>query len=361
MRPQTPEVRQAQNTWVDPPILIMQEIWFSFSRMGTNSYLSTKTGEELASAGLTPLQKGHRYEVEFDKERARVSNPLRVVDAETVPAISGLLSLQNEDPGILRNPKHATRAEAHRPPALTYDFSLSRKEYEEFRVRALRLGWQLVEPQVGLEQIRERIDTMWQTFNDAQATIKAIRDAVDKVVIDKNVFSDAEGHSLMARLSEVTESLTKLVREANKVDKDINLVDPSQVSREDQASLDLALARVVSLRPLALSDEADALYQHIVDLLTEGATEGLVQPLADEIMRLALYYPVIKSWVRAEGKDSLRIDIKSGALILTPSSIRVEGDLTTLIQDKAKVVKSTDGNLARGRVEGRFAEWNRGR
>ena len=324
------------NDKVPDQILVKGQVTKRSTEYSTNLFCDPTDPEETAyyEDELTPVEKGHYYlwKDESGTGSVIVHMPYKIMDRETGDMLSGLTSYRSLGRMISRSiPQRLTL----RPVSCLQDFLLSRPDFNTFSKRVEVLGGVLVKDEVNLELLLPDTKALTSRANEIRETISSLREKYCLQSSDEKIVSEEHLQEILNEFAWIREEVEQLSgKRASVVKRLQGLKD--EVNRETdyiRASSEHDRAQE-AIRVLSTTNfdriTREAIHKFNVDCEVGSAQviPAHIGNLSSALNELRQWYPSLTK-LSAHG-DNVVIDLSGLRIVLTPTSIQVDGDPAVL-------------------------------
>ena len=345
------------NTRVPDHILVKGVVTKKSTAYSTNLFCDPNDPEETAyfEDELTPLEKGHVYLWKEDESGAvLVHMPYRIMDKETAVLLKGLSSYRSFGALIARSiPQRMTLS----PKSCLQDFLLSYTDFKVFSHRVESLGGITEKDAVDLDQLLKDMQYIISEANSLQTKIGTLREKYCVSSSEEVLDTEEKLNEVLKEFAWVREEITELgnkrvliVKKLATLKCEINRTTDHIRASAEQEQVQEALKLLN--QPNFDRITREAIHKHNID---SGREQSAVVPahicsLANALHELRMYYPALTK-LSGHGENVV-ISLSGLRLILTPTTIKVEGDPSVLkpyMGEGATVDASGNASLRRRR------------
>jgi hypothetical protein len=341
------------NDRANPPILIKGLITKRTSEYSQNLFCDPADPEEIAfyDDDLTPIEKGHVYLWKLtENDHVQVSMPYRVMDAETATLVLGLASYRSQRPYIGRSIPQVLVA---KPRSCLQNFSLSKTDFSIFNSRVEMLGGTVEKDEVDLGKLLSDQETLVLESEELIRKIHDMREercsgTTDYKLDTQDKLDDAlkEFAWFREQAEDIKRRSADLVRLTLALEKEVGRKTDSVRANSEAERVSQTVSRLTGINYTRF--EREAIHRFRVDSKQESPTTkpAHVGTLQYEIGQLRQWFPALTK-CSGYGED-LVINLTGIRIILTPDSVRVEGDPAAL-----KLYTGSSGAVAKESVNQR--------
>ena len=345
------------NTHVPDHILVKGHVTKRSTEYSKNLFCDPTDSEETAyyDDELTPIEKGHYYLWKEEKQTSSiiVHMPYRIMDRETGDLLKGCSSFRSIGRMISRSvPQRLTLS----PVSCLQDFILSKSDFLTFSNRVSILGGTVVKDEVNVEKLIEDIGKITLTSYEVLNKIQSLRETY--CLASDSVFSSEEDfHNVLKEFVWAREEATEVSNKRASVIKRLQALSTESgrntdyiraSSEQEKAQAAVALLNSTNFDRIT----REAIHKYQVDCGVETATgvPAHIGSLAVALAELRKWYPSLAK-VSGHG-DCVVVELSGLRIVLTPASIKVDGDpaiLKPYIDGGATIDTSGNASLRRRR------------
>lgn len=324
------------NTHVPDHILVKGQVTKRSSEYSTNLFCDPNDPEETAyfEDELTPLEKGHYY---LWKEEAQtgavlIHMPYRIMDKETGDMLRGLSSFRSLGRMISRSlPQRLTLS----PISCLQDFVLNKPDFHSFSKRVEILGGVVVKDEVNLELLLKETTNIVERASQIHEKLVGLRETYCLQTSEAKIESEEKLEEILKEFAWTREEIEQLNNDRTSVVKRLNSLK-NEIGRDTdyiRASSEHEKAQE-ALRLLSTTNfdriTREAIHKYNVDCNVEGTATipAHIGSLSSALNELRQWYPALTK-VSAHG-DSVVIALSGLRIVLTPTSVTVDGDPAVL-------------------------------
>jgi hypothetical protein len=323
------------NDRADPPILVKGLITKRTSAYSRNLFCDVSDPEETAfyDEDLTPVEKGHIY---LWKENISggvdIHLPYKIMDVETGALLQALLSYTSRKPYIARSIPQVLIA---KPRSCLQHFSLSKSDFNIFTTRVQDLGGLVEKDEVDLGCLLSDMEKTVAEAGEVVSSIQSLRESRCSTTSETKLLTQEDLDEVLKEFAWFREQISEL---KSRNVKSVKLLSTLQheIGRDTDYVRASTESERVSSAIAALNNinfsrfEREAIHKFRVD---SGQADPFSKPahigdLTYEINQLRQWFP---SLTKTSGHgDNLVITLSGIRIILTPDSVKVDGDPAAL-------------------------------